>query len=72
METRDAIVLRHKPTGLYYSRELNNTKSLFKAWRFYDQEQLDVWLSVSIYIPSHPEEYEAIPVVITIERSEPE
>ncbi|UVI31186.1 hypothetical protein [Paenibacillus spongiae] len=67
METWTALVLRHKPTGLYYGRDLERTKSLRKAWRWYDEEQLSVWLNASIYVPEQPEQYEPVSIRIAME-----
>lgn len=66
MESKSNFVLRHKETGSYYGYDLERTKNLFKAWRFFDEQQLNVWLDNSIYTPEFRDEYEAVPVELTI------
>jgi hypothetical protein len=66
MEKRSAIILRHIPTGLYYSTNTEHTANLWKAWRFYEVEYLNMWLEVANHRPKHPEEYEPVTVTQTI------
>lgn len=70
MERKTRFVLRHRTTGLYYGRMADHTKSLWSAWRFLDEQYIEVWLQTHSYAPAHPEEYEAVPVEMTIEVEE--
>lgn len=69
METKDSIILRHKETGLYFSRMADHTKQLWSAWRFPDQQYLEVWFENHSYAPD-PDEYEPVSVKLTIEVNE--
>lgn len=67
MDTRSAIVLRHKPTGLYFSKMADHTKSLWGAWRFRDEQELETFFKVHSYAPDHPEQYESVAIRLSIE-----
>jgi hypothetical protein len=67
MEKQNAIVLRHKKTGLYYDRMDGHGKELWQARRFMNEEQLSIWLAVSIYRPDDADEYEPVQVELTIQ-----
>lgn len=70
MESKIRYVLKHKETGMYYSQKAERTRKLWEAWRFYDEDQAQVWVKTSHYRPEHPEEYELIAVKQTIEEVE--
>lgn len=70
MGKRTGIVLRHKETGAYYGYDLEKTKDLFKAWRWQDEAQMNVWLENSIYRPEFKDEYEPKMIIRTIEEAE--
>jgi len=66
METKNNLVLRHKKTGNYFSYMADHTNKLFQAWRFIDEHYLNIWFQTHSYAPD-PDEYEIIPVKLTIE-----
>lgn len=70
MEKRDSLILRHKKTGLFLDRMNNLSKELWQARRFVNEEQLDVFINVSIYSPENPEDYEPVKVKLTIQEVE--
>jgi hypothetical protein len=70
MESKIRYVLKHRETGLYYSRIAQVTGKLFDAWRFYSEDEAKVWMEVSHYKPDHPEEYSLIAVRQMIEEVE--
>lgn len=67
MEKRTRYVLKHIPTGQYYSVMKDHTRNLWSAMRFLDVEQFQVWFETSPHIPKHPDDYVLIPVTQTIE-----
>lgn len=69
MEHRLTYILRHKESQLYISTapESYHTRKLTQARRFYDTEQIDTWLQVSIYAPEDSEAYEPVSLKITYE-----
>lgn len=66
MEKRSNIVLRHKETGLYFDRMADHTTKLWSAWRFPDEQYLEVWFQTHSYAPAHPSEYEPVEIELTI------
>lgn len=66
MESSSRVVLKHKETGLYFSRMADHTKSLKQAMRWLDEEQCEVWLHTSHYAPDR-ELYEIVPIKIHYE-----
>lgn len=69
METKTRYVLKHE-SGQYYSQKAEHTRKLWEAWRFFDEDQAQVWIYNSNYAPKHPEKYKLIAVRMTIEEVE--
>lgn len=70
LESKLRYVLKNKRTGMYWGFK-DPVKKLFDAQRFLDQEQIDAYLTVSIYAPDKPEEYVTVQVQQTIREVEP-
>lgn len=71
MLRKKRLVLRHKRTGYYFSgSELEPTKDIWQARRFYDMEYLVMYLEVANFAPRNPEEYDVLEVELTIQIAE--
>ncbi|WP_181438670.1 hypothetical protein [Paenibacillus sambharensis] len=46
---------------------MEHKSSLWQAWRWYSEEQLEIWLQVSIYAPEQPDDYEPVTAILTID-----
>lgn len=67
MLSKRRLILQHKKTGLYFSgSELEPTKDLWKARRFFDMEYLVMYLEVANFAPRDPSEYDVIEIELTI------
>ena len=72
VESKIRYVLRHKNPGQYFSdTPEKKTKSLFNAKRFPSEDYYNLWLSVSPHRPDKPDEFELIPIKMTIEEDKP-
>lgn len=67
MERWTVHVLRHTPTGQYYGRMADHVKTLRQAWRWYSPEELETWLTVSIYAPADKDNYQPVEAEIMME-----
>jgi len=70
MESWTGYVLKHKQTGLYWSKMADHTTKLRQAKRFYDADEANVYMEVSHYKPDRPDEYELQEVELTMKERE--
>lgn len=67
MEVKHRFVLRHKESGQYWDQLTGLTTHLWRSRRFPDREFIEVWLDNSVYAPKNREDFEVVPVQMTIE-----
>lgn len=61
MDTVNRFVLKHKEKKLYFSRFADLTSKLGNAWRFLDEEQVEIFLQVHSYAPER-EYFDIVPI----------
>lgn len=73
METKTRLALQHIETGLFLSWSPDNyphTRKIDQARRFYNTDELSLFLEHSPYKPDEPEAYEIIEIEITYRKKE--
>lgn len=70
MESWHGYVLKHKHTGLYWSKMADHTTKLRQAKRFYDADEANIYMEVSNYRPDRPDEYELKEIELTMKERE--
>lgn len=70
MESKIRYVLKHKHTNQYFSdTPEKKTKNLFNAKRFPSVDYYQLWLSVSPHRPDKLDDFDFIPILMTIEEA---
>lgn len=67
ISTKRAVVMRHGPTQLFFSKTASLTENLFNAMTFADESNATNFIAESHFRPADPENYEPVPIITTRE-----